>query len=43
MRIRIFFLYEDMYKRTYRYVLLGLENSCHEVEALRKKGKNARD
>lgn len=33
------FLCEDMYKRTYRYVLLALENSCREVEALRKEGK----
>lgn len=33
------FLYEGMYKRTYRYVLLAFENACREVEALRKKGK----
>lgn len=33
-----FFFYEGTFKRTYRYVLLALENSCREVEALRKKG-----
>lgn len=39
-----FFLCEGTFKRTYRYVLLALEDSCREVEALRKKGgKTARD
>lgn len=33
------FLYEGMYKRTYRCVLLAFENACREVEALRKKGE----
>lgn len=39
MRTGIFFYYEGTFKRTYRYVLLALENACREVEALRKKGE----
>lgn len=34
-----FFYVKACISETYRYVLLALENSCREVEALRKEGK----